>query len=180
MTMRRQGFVKDGGVPVTLVGEPVGVGDAAPEFTCVALGADGTLARVTLADTPAAVRLFSVVPSIDTDVCGIQTARFGRAIGALGDAVAAYAVSVDTPFAQGRFCSSEGVASITSLSDYRPERSFGNAWGVLVEETGELCRAVFVVDRGGRVVYVELVDDTDDHPDYDAALAAVEQASSRR
>ncbi len=87
--------------------------------------------------------------------------------------VAAYAVSVDTPYAAGRFCRGTEIANLTALSDYRPQRSFGNAWGVLVEETGELCRAVFAVDRDGRVVHAEITPEIDDQPDYAAALAAV-------
>ncbi|MDX6377553.1 MAG: thioredoxin-dependent peroxiredoxin, partial [Gaiellaceae bacterium] len=63
--------------------------------------------------------------------------------------------------------------NLTALSDYRPQRSFGTAWGVLVDETGELCRAVFAVDREGRVVHAEITPEIDDQPDYAAALSAV-------
>ena len=87
--------------------------------------------------------------------------------------VAAYAVSVDTPYAAGRFCRGTEISNLTALSDYRPERSFGKAWGVLVEETGELCRAVFAVDRDGRVVHAEITPEIADQPDYAAALAAL-------
>jgi thiol peroxidase len=73
-----------------------------------------------------------------------------------------------------RFCRGAGVASLRSLSDYRPERSFGLAYGLLVEETGELARAVLVLDAGGVVRHAEIVADLYDHPDYDAALAAVQ------
>jgi thioredoxin-dependent peroxiredoxin len=160
-----------------LIGPAIAAGDPAPEFACVVHDRD-TYAQwlVRLADTPAAVRVFSVVPSLDTPVCSIQTARFDTEL-AERTGVSAYAVSVDTPYAQHRACRSLS-GHIQVLSDYRPERSFGHAWGVLVAETGELARAVFVVDHAGTVVHAEIVPEIDDHPDYAAALAAVDRASA--
>lgn len=167
----------DGDLAVALLGEGVVVGQAAPDFACVVQ--DPTtfeLSTVMLADTPSTVRLFSVVPSLDTPVCSLQAVRFDAAVATLGDAVTAYTVSVDTPYAMGRFCRAKAVERLVSLSDYRPERAFGRAWGVLVEETGELCRAVFIVDPAGSVTYAEYVSNTADHPDYDAGLAALQAA----
>lgn len=174
MSTRRTGLVTDEGVPVTLTGTPIAVGDAAPTFACVVKEPGSWAMReVGLDDGVGRVRLYSVVPSLDTPVCSRQTRRFDAEVAAFGDAVAAYTVSVDTPYAAERFCRGTEISNLTALSDYRPERSFGTAWGVLMEETGELCRAVFAVDREGRVVHAEITPETADQPDYAAALAAV-------
>lgn len=175
MTTRRTGLVTDEGEPRTLVGTPVAVGSTAPDFSCRVYDPETEMpGPFGLADTPAGtVRVFSVVPSLDTSVCALQTTRFDAEVAAMGDAVAAYTVSVDTPYAMDRFCRSSKVGALVSLSDYRPERSFGHAWGVLAEETGELVRAVFVIDRDGRVSYEEIVPELADEPNYDAALAAI-------
>ncbi len=173
--IRRQGIVAEEGQPLTLVGDPVVVGQEAPAFTCtVADRATLALTSLTLADTPPVVRVLSVVPSLDTEVCALQTARFDAALAAHGARVAAYTVSVDTPYAMARFCRGASISSLVSLSDYRPERSFGHGWGVLIEETGELARAVFVLDAAAIVRRAEVVGDLVDHPDYAATLAIVQ------
>jgi thiol peroxidase len=175
---QRSGLVTESGAPRTLIGPAIAVGDAAPDFACIVHDPDTYAQRlVRLADTPAAVRVFSVVPSLDTPVCSMQTARFDAEL-AERAGVSAYAVSVDTPYAQHRACRSLS-GHVEVLSDYRPERSFGHAWGVLVAETGELARAVFVVDQSATVVHAEIVPEIDDHPDYATALAAIDRASSR-
>lgn len=172
---RRDGLVTEQGVALTLLGAPAAVGSRAPAFRCTVVDPDTlVLAPFGLEDTPAVVRVLSVVPSLDTEVCAIQTARFDAALATYRSRVAAYAVSVDTPYAMARFCRGAAVGSLLSLSDYRPERSFGLAWGVLVEETGELARAVFVLDRSGVIRHEEIVGDLGAHPDYAAALAAVQ------
>ena len=174
MTTRRPGLVTDDGTPVTLLGHPVAVGDAAPDFHCIVQEPGAwTFRDVGLDDAAGRLRLYSVVPSLDTPVCSRQTQRFDAEVAAFGDAVAAYAVSVDTPYAAVRFCRGKEIGRLTALSDYRPERSFGHAWGVLVEESGELCRAVFLVDGDGVVAHAEITPEIGDHPDYEAALAAI-------
>ena len=174
MTTRRPGLVTDDGTPVTLLGRPVAVGDAAPDFHCIVQEPGAwTFRDVGIDDAAGRLRLYSVVPSLDTPVCSRQTQRFDAEVAAFGDAVAAYAVSVDTPYAAVRFCRGKEIGRLTALSDYRPERSFGHAWGVLVEESGELCRAVFLVDGDGVVAHAEITPEIGDHPDYEAALAAI-------
>lgn len=155
-----------------LVGHFPEVGEQAPAFTAHKFVPGQGIVQVTLADTPAKARLFSVVPSLDTGTCSKQTKAFNDAIGALGDKVAAYTVSLDLPFAQNRFCGAEGIENIEVISDYQ-DRSFGTSWGVLIGDLKFLARAVFVVDASGKVVYTQLVDNTPDEPDYDAALAAL-------
>src|SRR6266849_39167 len=110
-----------------LVGPQLKAGDAAPEFECVS----GLEIR-TLASTPKKARLFSVVPSLDTPVCNLQTKKFDEAIGALKDRVACFTVSLDLPFAQGRFCTAEKITNMQNLSDVR-NHSFGKAYGVLID-----------------------------------------------
>jgi thiol peroxidase len=161
------------GNPVNLAGNALKPGDTAPAFT----GLQG-LAAVSLTDTPAKARMFSVVPSLDTGVCSAQTKKFDDGIKALGDSVACYTVSLDLPFAQGRFCSAEGISTMKTVSDVH-NHSFGKNWGVLIESglpLQLLTRAVFVVDKNGKVTYVEYVPEVTNHPNYDAALAALKAA----
>ncbi len=158
------------GGAVHLAGKQLAVGDKAPDFKCLGAG----LAAKTLADTPAKARLFSVVPSLDTPVCSLQTKKFAEAIDLLGDKVACYTVSLDLPFAQGRFCENEKINSMHNLSDVH-DHSFGKNYGVLIESLPLklLTRAVFVVDAHGVVKHAEYVPEVTSHADYEAALAAL-------
>jgi thiol peroxidase len=157
----------------TLVGPQLKPGDKAPDFKCLS-----GLAPVTLADTPAKARLFSVVPSLDTPVCGTQTKKFEDGLAALGDTVACYTVSLDLPFAQKRFCAAEGVKSMQTLSDVH-DHSFGTGYGVLLEglPLALLARSVFVVDKAGTVTYAEYVPEVTHEPNYAAALEALKAAA---
>ncbi len=157
------------GAPLTLVGPQLKAGDKAPDFTCLS-GLD----KMTLAQTPSKARLFSVVPSLDTPVCSQQTKRFDESLGALKDKVACYTVSLDLPFAQKRFCTSESISNMQTLSDVH-NHSFGEHYGTLIEglPLALLSRAVFVVDKNGTITYAEYVPEVASHPNYDAALAAV-------
>jgi|SRR5581483_5593410 len=162
------------GGPVNLAGNELKAGDKAPDFA----GLKG-LDKITLADTPAKARMFSVVPSLDTGVCSMQTKKFDEGIKKLGDSVACYTVSLDLPFAQGRFCSAENITSMKTISDVH-NHSFGKNWGVLIESglpLQLLTRAVFVVDKNGKVTYAEYVPEVTNHPNYDAALAALQAAA---
>src|SRR5207248_3802771 len=127
-----------------------------------------------LGKTPGKARLFSVVPSLDTAVCSMQTKKFDEALGALKGRVAGYTISLDLPFAQNRFCGAENVANMQTLSDVR-DHSFGQNYGVLIEGLALplLARAVFVLDKGGKITYAEYVPEVTSHPNYDAALAAL-------
>lgn len=154
--------------PVTLLGNEVKVGDKAPDFTVLA----NDLSPVSLKDSEGKVRLFSVVPSLDTGVCDAQTRRFNEAAAELGDNVIIYTVSMDLPFAQKRWCGAAGIDAVQTVSDHR-EGSFGQAYGVLIESLRLLTRSVFVVDAQGTVTYVEYVPEATDHPNYEAAIEAV-------
>ena len=131
-----------------------------------------------LADTGHKARLFSVVPSLDTPVCSQQTKRFEEQVASLGDKVACYTVSLDLPFAQKRFCGAENIQNMHTLSDVH-NHSFGKAFGVLTDglPLALLARAVFVVDKAGKVTYAEYVSEMTSSPDHDAALAALKKAA---
>ena len=154
--------------PVTLIGNEVKVGDTAPNFKVLA----NDLSEVTLKDIEGKVVLFSVVPSLDTGVCDQQTRKFNEVAADLGENVVIYTVSMDLPFAQKRWCGAAGIENVVTVSDHR-QGSFGEAYGVLIEELRLLTRSIFVIDATGKVAYVEYVPEATNHPDYDAAIAAV-------
>lgn len=152
------------GNPVTLVGNQLQVGDDAPNFTVI----NTALEEKTLSDYDGKIKLISVVPSVDTGVCAVQTKRFNEEADKLPN-VQILTISMDLPFAQSRWCSAEGVSNLEMLSDHR-EADFGKKYGVLIEELRLLSRAIFVVNEENKVTYVEYVPEVGNHPDYDAAL----------
>lgn len=164
-----------GGNEVHLVGEPPQPGERARDFVVHRFTAESGVVPVTLADLPAKPRLISTVPSLDTDTCSLETRTISSRIAALGDALAAYTVSMDLPFAQARWCGAEGVENMQVLSDYKT-RSFGTSWGMLVEESQLLARGVFVLDAEGIVTHAQVVPEITHVPDYDLLLAALEDA----
>src|SRR5262245_8827969 len=167
--IKRANAVKFKDQTYTLVGPQLKPGDKAPDFACLS-----GLEKFTLANTPAKVRFFSAVPSLATPVCSQETKRFEEALSGFKDSVACYTISLDLPFAQKRFCTVENITNMQTLSDVH-NHSFGQNYGVLIEglPLALLSRAVFVVDKNGRITYVEYVPDVPQHPNYDAALAAV-------
>ncbi|MEF3302629.1 thiol peroxidase [Paenibacillus sp. GYB003] len=156
------------GNPITLVGPQIKVGDKAPNFTVN----KNLLQEVSLADYAGKIKLISVVPSLDTGVCDQQTRRFNEEAAKLGDNVVILTISVDLPFAQARWCGAAGVDKVETLSDYK-NRSFGQAYGVLIQEFQLLMRSIFVVDADDTVRYVEYVGEMTEHPNYEAAIEAV-------
>ncbi|CAG9611397.1 Thiol peroxidase [Bacillus rhizoplanae] len=158
------------GNPITLVGTEVKVGDQAPNFQVLA----NDLSPVTLETYKGAVKLISVVPSIDTGVCDAQTRRFNEDAAGIENAKV-LTISVDLPFAQKRWCAANGLENVVTLSDHR-DLSFGKAYGVVMKELRLLARAVFVVDSNDKVVYVEYVSEGTSHPNYEAALEAAKAA----
>lgn len=158
------------GNPMTLLGPQLKPGDSAPDFDVV----NDTLKPVNLETTGRNVRIFSVVPSLDTPVCDAQTKRFNEEAAKLPN-VDFYTVSMDLPFAQKRWCGNFGIDKIKMLSDHK-SGSFGEHYGTLIKELRIESRAIFVVDPENKVRYVEYVKEVSDHPNYDAALAALKQA----
>lgn len=158
--------------PITLVGPEIKVGDNAPEFT--ALSTD--MQEKHLSDFAGKKVLISVVPSLDTGVCDAQTRRFNEEATGLGEDVVVLTISCDLPFAQKRWCGANGIENIYTLSDHR-DLSFGDAYGVHMQELRLLARSIFVVDQDGKVAYVEYVPEGTDHPDYDHAIDAIKSLS---
>ncbi len=159
------------GTDVELLGNEVNVGDKAPEVTVV--NSDG-LGDVTVGGAQGKKQLIIVVPSLDTGVCATETRNFNAKAADLNDVITTI-VSLDLPFAAGRFCSAEGINNLTVTSDFR-NKDFANAYGVLLGGSvlaGVTCRAIFVVDENGVVTYKEIVPEITEEPNYDAALAAV-------
>lgn len=158
------------GNPMTLAGPELKVGDAAPDFSVV----DNSLAPVSLATYAGKVKIISAVPSLDTPVCDTETRRFNQEAAGLPGEVALLTISVDLPFAQKRWCGAAGIDRVITLSDYR-DRSFGLAYGVLIDELKLLSRSIFVVDGSDVIRYIQHVPEVTQEPDYAAVLAAVRQ-----
>ncbi len=171
MPVERAGGTTFQGNPLTLIGPEVQVGDKAPGFSVL----NGALEAKTLESYRGKVKVICVVPSLDTPVCDTEIRRFNKEASGMGDGVEVLTVSVDLPFAQGRWCGAAGVDSVTPLSDHR-DTSFGLAYGTLVKELRLLSRAVFVVDANDTVTYAEYVGEIADEPDYEAAINAVNAA----
>ncbi|KGL39270.1 lipid hydroperoxide peroxidase [Listeria newyorkensis] len=157
------------GTPMTLIGKEVKVGDKAPDFTVLNQG----LEPVTLSDYDGKVKIISVIPSIDTGVCSQQTRKFNEEASSLENTVI-LTISVDLPFAQKKWCDTEGLPNVTTLSDHR-DLSFGEAYGVVIEELRLLTRAVFVLNSDNRVVHAEYVGEVTDHPDYETAITKAKE-----
>ena len=168
MAQERKGVITFKGNPLTLVGPELKAGDKAPDFKALAKD----LSEVTLATSKGKTRLISVVPSVDTPVCEVQTKRFNEEASKLPANVVVYTLSVDLPFAQTRFCGAQHADKITCLSDHR-DASFGKAYGVLIKELRLLTRAIFVVGPEDKIQYVEVVKEVTQHPDYEKALNAL-------
>jgi thiol peroxidase len=169
--MSRSGAVTFKGNPMTLAGNAVAVGQKAPEFKLHNFD-KGALVTVIPADLKGKPTFISVVPSLDTPVCQVQTKKFNEQLATLGSKVNAITVSLDLPFAMNRFCGAEHITNMRALSDYQ-DRSFGQNWGMLIEELKILARGAFVLDKDGKVVYAEQVKEVANEPNYDAALKAL-------
>ena len=162
--------IKLQGNPINTSGDLPAVGRDAPDFKLVT----SSLADVTLADYAGKKKLLNIVPSLDTDVCATSTRKFNASFANRDDAVA-LVISADLPFASGRFCSTEGLKNVVSLSMMR-SKGFGKDYGVLISDgplAGLLARAVVVLDANNRVLYTQLVPEIVQKPDYDAALKAL-------
>ncbi|MFD0674293.1 thiol peroxidase [Cohnella sp. GCM10027633] len=166
MSQERSATLK--GNPITLVGPTLAPGNSAPDFTLN----KNLLETASLKDFAGKVKLISVVPSIDTGVCDAQTRRFNEEASKLGDNVVVITVSADLPFAQARWCGAAGVDRVVLLSDYK-DNGFGKSYGVFIKELHLDMRAIFVVDGNDQITYVEVLGEMTEHPNYDAAVAAV-------
>jgi thiol peroxidase len=169
--MERPGGTTMRGDPKTLIGPELKPGDPAPDFTAV----DTSLKPVTLAATGSHVRIFSVIPSLDTPVCDAQTKRFNEEAAKHPD-MDVYTISMDLPFAQKRWCGAFGVDKVKMLSDHK-DGSFGSQYGTLIKELRIESRAIFVVDKNNTIKHAEYVKEVADFPDYEKALAVARSAA---
>ena len=166
----RKGIITTKGNPLTLVGEELKVGDRAPDVEVL----DNDLTPVKLSSFKGKIVIVSSVLSLDTSVCDLETRRFNQEAEALGQDVVVATISMDLPFAQSRWSGAAGVDKVSTLSDHR-DAAFGGAYGVLIKELRLLARAIFVLDNGGIVQYVQLVKEMTEEPDYNAVLDAVKK-----
>ncbi len=158
------------GSPVKLLGNEIKVGDLAPSVNLK--GND--LGGVIVGGKKDKIQVLNVVPSLDTPVCQMQTKRFNTEAANLPN-VEVFVVSMDLPFAQGRFCSVEGIKNVRAVSDFK-SKEFGNKYGVLIDDSplsGLLARAVFVIDESGKVIYKEVCEEITNEPNYQAAIDAI-------
>ena len=159
------------GSVVNLAGEFIKTGVTAPEFTMV----KGDLSQFKLSDTKGKYVVLNIFPSLDTGVCATSVRKFNQLAAKMENTVV-LAISKDLPFAQGRFCTTEGIENVIPLSDFRSPSDFDSNYGVLIADgplSGLLARSVVVINPAGEIVYTELVPEITQEPNYDAALAAI-------
>jgi thiol peroxidase len=158
-----------GGTPVNTVGDLPAPGQTLPSFTLTG----STLSEFGNTDVAGTRVIFNIFPSVDTPTCAASVRKFNELASSLDNTVV-YCVSADLPFAQGRFCGSEGLVNVKNASSFRSD--FGKTFGVGLNEgafSGLLARAVVVADENGKVLHTELVSDIANEPNYDAAINAL-------
>lgn len=171
----RMSEIKAGERPLELQGTPAQLQQLAPDFKVV----DASFKAVKLSDFAGKTVLISVVPSLDTGVCSIQTKKFNQEVVNLPKDVVLLTISTDLPFAQKRFCQKEQVDKLLVLSD-AVWGDFGSNYGLRVKDMGILARAVMIIDRSGKLVYQQLVPVLSQEPDYTAALAMAKQFAAKK
>ena len=158
------------GTNVNTNGQLPATGSAAPDFRLVKTD----LSELALSELKGKRVVLNIFPSADTDVCAMSVRKFNKDAASLENTVV-LAISKDLPFAQARFCTTEGIKNVITLSAFR-DTTFENAYGVLMIDgplQGLLSRAVVVIDESGKVIYTEQVPEITQEPNYDAALAAL-------
>ncbi len=172
MATERFGLIQVGGKDATVIGDDLTVGSVAPDFTAQA---QDWLPVRGLADTKGKVRIIAAVPSLDTEVCDRETRRFNQEAASLSKDIAIEVISTDLPYAQKRWCGAAGVEQVQTLSDHM-NTEFGQKYGVLIKERRILRRAVFVVGKDDKLVYVAYMPRLGDEPDYGAVIEAAKKA----
>ena len=166
----RTGIIEMKGKPLTLLGNEIKVGDIAPDFETL----NSDMELVKLSSFRGKVVVITTVPSLDTQICDIETKQFNDEAKRLGDDVVILTISMDLPFAQKRWCEESGVKNIHLLSDHR-DGAFGELYGVLIKGLRLLARTIFVIDTAGKVRYIQYVKETASEPDYDEVLEAIKK-----
>ena len=163
--------IKFQGKPIHTCGELPAIGSQAPDFNLV----NGKLDEVTLGSYSGKKKLLNIVPSLDTPTCAASARKFNQKAASLENGVV-LVISADLPFAQARFCQIEGIKNIVPLSTFRS--NFARDYGIELADSvlaGLTARAIVVIDEKERVVYTELVEELADEPDYESALAAMQE-----
>lgn len=158
------------GTPINTAGTLPATGSKAPDFRLT----NGDMTDLSLSDFQGKKKILNIVPSLDTGVCAASARKFDKEIGRHPDTVC-LTISRDLPFASKRFCRTEGVANVVTLSELR-DHSFGDAYGCRIVDgplEGLLSRAVIVLDETDKVLYTEQVPEIAQEPDYEKALAAL-------
>jgi len=158
------------GNEVNLAGNTVNVGDTAPVVNVVAQD----LSNIQVGGENGKTQIVVVVPSLDTPVCAAETRKFNEEAAKIENAEVVV-VSMDLPFAQKRFCTTEGIENLKVGSDFR-NKDFANSYGVLIADgalAGVTCRAIFVIDAIGKVSYKDICEEITEEPNYEAVLNAV-------
>ncbi len=157
------------GNPLNTSGDLPAIGSGAPDFSLV----NSKLTDVSLATYQGKKKILNIVPSLDTPTCAASTRKFNEKAAKLDNAVV-LVVSADLPFAQSRFCETEGLKNVHPLSTFRS--NFADDYGVRLVDTflaGLTARAVVIIDENNKIIYTQLVGEIADEPDYDSALAAL-------
>lgn len=155
------------GNPVNTSGNLPAKGSTAPDFSLV----KSDLGNLSLKDLSGTKTILNIFPSLDTSVCATSVRKFNQ-LAAGKNNVKVLAISKDLPFAHSRFCSTEGITNVVSLSGFR-DSAFGKAYGVDMTDgplAGLYARSIVVLDEGGKVIHTQLVPDITLEPDYEAAL----------
>ena len=159
------------GNPVTLEGTEAKIGQTAPDFTAV----DNGLQPVKFSDFKGNIVIINAVPSLDTGICDSQSKRFNEEAGKLKAKI--ITISLDTPFAQKRWCGAQDAVNMAVLSDAR-DREFAMKYGLYMKELGLIARSIFVVGKDGKIAYAQIVPEMASHPNYDEALEAAKKAGA--
>jgi thioredoxin-dependent peroxiredoxin len=172
MPTERNDFFKLGDKFATVIGDDVKVGDPAPGFTAVA---QDWKPVNPIKDSQGKVIILSSVPALDTDVCDRETRRFNEEAAKLSDDIIIYTISTDPPPTQKRWCGAAGIDKVKVVSDV-VETDMGQKYGLLVKERRTLRRAVFVVDRSGKISYASYMQHNGLEPNYDEVIEAARAA----
>lgn len=167
----RDGLVSLKGKPLTLEGKGVQVGQVAPDFTAVA----NDMSDRRLSEYRGKTVILSTVPSLETAVCDKETRTFNERASSMGANVVVITVSMDLPMTQKKWCGAAGIERIVTLSDYK-YRQVGAEYGLRIQQTGLLARAVTVIGPDGIIRYQQIVPELASEPNYDAAIAAAQAA----
>ncbi|KEA45290.1 thiol peroxidase [Campylobacter mucosalis] len=163
------------GNPVKLTGNTVSVGENAPIVNVT--GAD--LSSIQIGGKQGKAQILVVLPSLDTGVCAASARKFNESLANIQNAEV-IVISMDLPFAMGRFCATEGIKNLKTASDFR-NKEFANAYGVLIADgalAGLSARSVFVINPSGVITYKEISSEITNEPNYEAVINAAKEATS--